>query len=1036
MRTFGKKLLVFTTQLAFVIHASAAGVFLTPHQLSARTEEGLRVIDVPNVSVAVATQPSVMPDRTLQYAITWSVGDGTVTDATITNPLPDNTSYVSADCGVPADAACTASYGDGVATWNLGTRTAGSSGTVALSVQTSNDTSRIKSSVVLTSTATFETNETEPVSNAATTLVSDHGTLSVMLVVPDGQWPASAWDVHVQRHGQTAEEPLRPDGLGATFSFVAPDTYAVFTTVHPNNGAKPDGYTASSRNCPNGVTTVAKDAPSFCTLTMTKTQTQLSVQKDMDDDGDGLADRKNIADWYYAVTDDTGQGLNLSHQQMGERRLLTMPGTYTVTEEQQAGYATVSWSCADTVNNATIISGTGSVAIVPLLNATSVACTFLGTKTAAPPATSTVTVRKNVDTNGDGTVDQTNASGWTWNVDGVQQGIAAGTSITLNTGTYTISENQQNGFRVTDLTCNGVSYGALTSQSLTLTVDGLDCTFTNGAIIAPQPPTPAITLQKSGPATVNAGENIAYTLTWSVSGADVTNAVISDSVPANTTFVSMDCGTTTGTCTAANTDGTTSWNLGSRAAGATGIVTLTVKASSVIANGTVVTNTGTFDTEETAPVTATTSATVQSASTLSLTATSSPDPVAPGGTLTYTLNWTVTGTASLTGLTLTDTLPADVRFVSASTGGTHSGSATGGTVTWQFGNATPGDTGSVAITATVAATLQNAATLTNTASLSAQGAPSVTAAQTTKVQMTTVTVTAAPALSIKKSVDLIFANPGDIASYTVIVTNGGNEAATNVTITDTLPSPFTFVDGGANVKTFTVGTLSPGNSSTLQYNVLVGEQAAAGTYTNTAEAKAGNASPVSATANLDVRIPTVAAAALAPTPTLTITKTIRKLSATPGTTLRYTLKVTNMGEGDALDVRVSDMLPDDFGYADTGSQKRIWTLGTVFADETRTIAYDVTIAGTATAGTKTNIAVLTAKNHPSRSASASIEVHTPQVLGAQLPATGVTSANIQIVFLTGITCLLAGFAGLLLLRRKKEAIEPCRPNLLTGLAIS
>ncbi len=811
---------------------------------------------------------------------------------------------------------------------------------------------------------------------------------------------ANEWDVHVMQNGSEVPDSPQPGDAGGTLYALEAGTYSVSATIHdPGVGYTPYGYTPTFFGCPEGMVTVTAGGAASCDQAMTKTQVQFWVKKDIDDDGNGTADQFNVGGWYHSLA---GNGINLTHQLMNTGHLLSL-GTYTATEEQQAGYASESWSCVDVGSGAVIASGTGETLNVTLADVTcDVTCTFINKPVIRPP-TGTMTVHKNVDTDGNGTADQTNVTDWTWNIDGTQQNIATGSSVTLNTGTYTISENQKDGYQVTDLTCNGTSYGAVASKSVELTTNNLDCTFTNTKTIAP--PAPAIALQKTGPAAVTAAENIAYTLTWAVSGAGVTNAIITDTVPANTSLVSADCGTTAGTCSAVESNGTVSWDLGSRAAGATGTVTLTVQTLSLVANGTVVTNVATFDTTETSPVTATATTTINSASTLSLTKTDSPDPVAPGGTVTYTLTWSVAGTQPVTNLVLTDSLPAEATFVSASNSGAHNGVTPGGTVTWQLGNHVPGDTGTVTLTVTVGSTLSNAVTITNTATLSSAETPSVTATQVT-------TVTAAPVLTIKKSVNLTFANPGNTLTYTIEVANTGNDKAKNVTVTDNLPQGFTYTDGTGGVKTFIVGDLEVGKTGTLTYTVHVSAEQPAGTYVNTAVAKADNAPQVTATVALEVRTPVVAGITTSVTsPMLSLQKTTKAEFANPGDTIRYTLKITNSGDGDAEDVRIKETLPDHFTFSDTGSSKRTWTIGTLLPGETRTIQYDVTITKDAPAGTYTNIAVASAQDQPNIEARVSIEVRVPKALGATLPETGADSQSLWF-FLVGLSYMLVGVWGI------------------------
>jgi uncharacterized repeat protein (TIGR01451 family) len=92
---------------------------------------------------------------------------------------------------------------------------------------------------------------------------------------------------------------------------------------------------------------------------------------------------------------------------------------------------------------------------------------------------------------------------------------------------------------------------------------------------------------------------------------------------------------------------------------------------------------------------------------LSLTKTDAPDPVAPRGTLAYTLVATNHGTNPAVGAGILDTLPADVTFVTASAGCTHSG----GKVDCDLGTLAPG----ASATVTIRVTPKRTGVITNTA---------------------------------------------------------------------------------------------------------------------------------------------------------------------------------------------------------------------------------------------------------------------------------------------------------------------------------
>src|SRR6185295_9691840 len=76
---------------------------------------------------------------------------------------------------------------------------------------------------------------------------------------------------------------------------------------------------------------------------------------------------------------------------------------------------------------------------------------------------------------------------------------------------------------------------------------------------------------------------------------------------------------------------------------------------------------------------------------------------------TYTLSYSNTGNANATGVVLTDTVPANTTFVSATGGGTLSGAV----VTWSIGNLAAAATGSVQMVVRVASPLANGTTITN-----------------------------------------------------------------------------------------------------------------------------------------------------------------------------------------------------------------------------------------------------------------------------------------------------------------------------------
>jgi uncharacterized repeat protein (TIGR01451 family) len=170
--------------------------------------------------------------------------------------------------------------------------------------------------------------------------------------------------------------------------------------------------------------------------------------------------------------------------------------------------------------------------------------------------------------------------------------------------------------------------------------------------------------------------------------------------------------------------------------------------------------------------------------------------------LVYTISVTNFGPSSAGSVTVTDTLPLGVTFVSASGGGVN----TSGVVSWSLGTLANGQVSNVTVTVTAPAS----GSLTNTASVSSPtGDPNSTNNVTAPV-ITTVTPVADVAIGKTGPANVLAASN---LVYTISVTNFGPSSASSVTVTDTLPLGVTFVSasgGGVNnsgVVSWSLGTL-------------------------------------------------------------------------------------------------------------------------------------------------------------------------------------------------------------------------------------
>lgn len=111
----------------------------------------------------------------------------------------------------------------------------------------------------------------------------------------------------------------------------------------------------------------------------------------------------------------------------------------------------------------------------------------------------------------------------------------------------------------------------------------------------------------------------------------------------------------------------------------------------------------------------------------------------------------------------------------------------------------------------------------------------------------------APSLAINKEINVHFANPGDIVTYKVNITNNGNLTAYNAVLTDTLPAGFTFSDDGSAIKTWALGDIEPGQTKNLEYNAAIGGSVASGIYANIAQVSADNYDPARDSTDLEVK---------------------------------------------------------------------------------------------------------------------------------------------------------------------------------------
>ena len=209
--------------------------------------------------------------------------------------------------------------------------------------------------------------------------------------------------------------------------------------------------------------------------------------------------------------------------------------------------------------------------------------------------------------------------------------------------------------------------------------------------------------------------------------------------------------------------------------------------------------------------------------------------VIAGSNLTYTITVANLGPSPATNVVVTDVLPADVNFVSATGGIT----PVAGVLTWPALTLGTGATSNLEVVVTAPGT----GVLTNTAYLTS---PIYDPTGDNNTNTVTTTVTESADVAVFKAGPAT-SQAGSNITYTIVVTNLGVSAAANVVVTDTLPVGVTFVSASGGVTPVggvvtwpALPSLANGAAATFIVTVLpTGD----GILTNVAASTAATADP-------------------------------------------------------------------------------------------------------------------------------------------------------------------------------------------------
>lgn len=428
-----------------------------------------------------------------------------------------------------------------------------------------------------------------------------------------------------------------------------------------------------------------------------------------------------------------------------------------------------------------------------------------------------------------------------------------------------------------------------------------------------------LAITKAATATsVKSGDNITYFIKAENKGPTTDFGVqVTDTLPAGLEYVSDNDACDTSSLPTIHCE------VGTLGKGESLVITLVAK---VLATSGTIENTaevsGLNPDVELANNSATATTPIEPTSDLAITKTASAPTVKAGETLTYTLQIENKGPIASGSITVTDTLPAGLSYVSDDAGCLVSA---GREISCDLGVLGSGAAKTIHVLTQVAASATGS--ITNTAEVSGANfdpelANNESTAGSGVEQVADLAITKNAAPSVK---------PGEQLTYTLQVENKGPSTSNPTTVTDTLPAGINYVsnDSGCDVSALPaiscdLGSVANGATKTL--HIVTQVTASTGSIQNTA--KVDGPLPDPEPGNDEAN----ATAAVEPISDLTLTKTAGIAAVKAGEQITYTLAVENKGPSASNPTTVSDTLPAQLTYVSDNAGCDTSALPTISCD--------------------------------------------------------------------------------------------------------